>query len=216
MIKQRLENLADAMFPIIMTLLVIEIKVPEHIKEFSEGRLWSDITHTWPLFFAFILSYAILVNLWFAHYFLFSIMAKNVNRSLSYLHMGFLGTICLLPYSTHLLGQFPTSRVAISWYAIHMFLIYLFFLFLRDHIINNDEIENASLVEAGLEPIDWWYGTMRVKMNLACSVLAILTSFLNPYLAIAIIVFTVFIHTIPGMTKFFLIKSGLQKLLYKE
>jgi uncharacterized membrane protein len=214
MFKQRLEALADAMFPIIMTLLVIEIKVPEHLKSFSEGKLWNEIVHTGPLFFAFILSFAILVNLWFGHVFLFSMMVKNVNRAVGYLHMLYLGIICLLPYSTHLLGEYPSSKVAISFYAIHMFLIYAMFLYLRHRIIVDDEIQNLTITQAGLEPIDWWYGSMRIKTNMLCSILAIGLSFISPYLAVGIIVLTVFIQTVPGLMKFVLQKSGLEYLLY--
>ncbi len=216
MLKQRLEALADAMFPIIMTLLVIEIKVPEHLKTFSEGKLWDEIQHTGPLFFAYALSFAILVNLWFGHVFLFSMMVKSVNRIVGYLHMLFLGVICLLPYSTHLLGQYPTSTVAISWYAIHMFIIYAMFAYLRNRILYDDEIENNTLMEAGLEPIDWWYGSMRIYMNLLCSILSIILSFVNPYAAIAIIVFTTAVQAIPGLMKFLLQVTGLEYILYKR
>jgi uncharacterized membrane protein len=212
MLKQRLEALADAMFPIIMTLLVIEIKVPEHLKTFSEGKLWDEIVHTGPLFFAFILSFAILVNLWFGHVFLFSMMIKNVNRTVGYLHMFYLGIICLLPYSTHLLGEYPTSTVAISFYAVHMFVIYSMFLYLRHRIVADDEIENLTITQAGLEPIDWWYGSVRIKTNMLCSIISIILSFVNPYLAVAIIVLTVFIQTIPGLMKFLLQVTGLEYL----
>ncbi|MGL4758106.1 MAG: TMEM175 family protein [Patescibacteria group bacterium] len=216
MLKQRLENLADAMFPIIMTLLVIEIKIPEHLKNFSENGLLSEITHSAPLFFAFLLSFSILVNLWFGHLFLFTMIARSINRRLAYMHMAFMGMLCFLPYSTHLLGEYPSSKVAICFYAIHMFLIYSFFLYLRNHVIDSEDIENASLSEAGLTPLDWWYGTMRIVMNLVCSILAIIVAFFNTYLAIALIVFTVFIHTVPGMTQFFLKKTGLQHLLFTK
>jgi hypothetical protein len=95
-----------------------------------------------------------------------------------------------------------------------MFLIYAMFLYLRHRIIVDDEIQNLTITQAGLEPIDWWYGSMRIKTNMLCSILAIGLSFISPYLAVGIIVLTVFIQTVPGLMKFVLQKSGLEYLLY--
>ena len=54
MFKQRLEAVSDGVFAIVMTLLVIEIKVPEIHGSFSEEKLWHRIVQLSPLFFGFL------------------------------------------------------------------------------------------------------------------------------------------------------------------
>jgi uncharacterized membrane protein len=215
MLKHRMEALTDAMFPIIMTLLVIEIRVPEHVKNMTEQGLWKEIVHTWPLFFSFIMSFCLLVNLWFGHTFLFSMLAKGFNRNIGYINALFMGVICLIPYTSHLLGSYPESQVAVTIYSAHVLVIYALFYIIRSYIRKTDQIESATFEELGYTKLDYWYGSMRVGLNIVFSLIAILVSFYSTYLSIGLIVFTLVINTIPGLTGAFLRFSGLQKLLFK-
>lgn len=60
--KTRLENLTDGVFAIILTLLVLELKIPEHV---SHASLMEGLRNILPTFFAYILVCATLTTYWF-------------------------------------------------------------------------------------------------------------------------------------------------------
>lgn len=100
MSKFRLEALSDAVFAIVMTLLVIEIKVPELYGKFSEEGLLHGLEELLPLFFAYFLSFTMIATFWYTHNFLFSLMAKTVNRNLMNLNFVFMAFLSLIPFSS--------------------------------------------------------------------------------------------------------------------
>lgn len=61
--KQRLEVFTDGVLAIIMTLLVIEIKVPE-IHSHSDLELLAGLQALVPLFLSFFLSFAMIISYW--------------------------------------------------------------------------------------------------------------------------------------------------------
>lgn len=60
--SHRIEELSDAVFAIVMTLLVLDIRLP--LREITtEGQVWSSLTHTWPKILTFILSFSFMLTL---------------------------------------------------------------------------------------------------------------------------------------------------------
>lgn len=101
----RLEALADGVFAIAMTLLIIEVKLSdtEHIT--SNAELWHALRHVAPLIFAFVLSFGVILITWVNHH----AMMQLVNRSslsFTYANGLLLLTVVSLPFPTALLGEF--------------------------------------------------------------------------------------------------------------
>lgn len=191
--KQRVEALSDGIFAIVLTLLVIEIKVPE-LEHFTERGLLDGLIHLIPLFLSFFLSFAVITSTWQTHHFLFTNMAKNINRTLLYLNMLFLFFISLLPFSSHLLGEYPESQVAVVFYSINVMIIGAMIYFIREFIIRSKAIENSELTG-----YDRLYGKIRILLTMGLPFLAILLSFISTQISIAIIVLSVAINVTPGI-----------------
>jgi len=96
--KTRIEALSDGVFAIVMTLLVIDIKVPTFATEVSDSEIWAEIYHLLPIFGSYVLSFAVLTMYWVSHQFLITYMAKNIDRNLSYINMFVPTQPNLLPY----------------------------------------------------------------------------------------------------------------------
>jgi uncharacterized membrane protein len=161
--KLRIENLSDAVFAIVFTLLVIEIRVPMLDNSvFSEKALWMELRHLTPLFFAYFLSFTILISYWFIHNFLFSILAKNLNRHLTTINFIFLAFVSLIPFSSSLLGEFSQSKIAILVYSLNIAFLAVLSYLIREYIIHTPSIENPKLVEVNLTKEDLLYGTVRL------------------------------------------------------
>ena len=104
----RIDGLSDGIFAIVMTLLIIEIRVPEFHEHISNQQLWESLKELSALFLSYTLSFALLFTYWRAHYFVLAI-AKNLNVRLTNYNALFLFFIGLLPFSTHLLGRYCFS-----------------------------------------------------------------------------------------------------------
>jgi uncharacterized membrane protein len=102
---ERLILFSDAVFAIAITLLVIEIKVPELNTQFTDAALLHEMKHLAPKFMGFILSFIIIGVYWSIHHRLFGFIHKYSTR-LIFLNMLFLFFIVLMPFSTGLLGEY--------------------------------------------------------------------------------------------------------------
>jgi uncharacterized membrane protein len=113
--KVRLETLSDGVFAIVMTLLVLELKVPDLPRHASSGELGQALRHLLPLFFSFVVTFLISGVFWFLHQVSFH-WIHRINRPLMFINLGFLMFVSLLPFSTGMLGHFIGSPVGQLFY----------------------------------------------------------------------------------------------------
>lgn len=73
----RLDQLADGIFAIVMTILVFDIKIPIILGPVNNVALWFQIKQLYPVFLSYILSFTLLFTYWRAHHFLFLFMPKT-------------------------------------------------------------------------------------------------------------------------------------------
>ena len=101
----RFETFCDGVFAIALTLLVIEIKVPKPEEIDSTQRLWLELKHLGPLFFAFVLSFAIILITWVNHHRFFKLVNKS-SGSFVYANGFLLLTVVFMPFPTALVGEY--------------------------------------------------------------------------------------------------------------
>ena len=145
MLKQsRLESLTDGIFAIVMTLLIIEINLKGLSFNANDHELIKFLWKIFPFFVSYILTFTILFVYWRAHHYITS-FAKNINDTLSTLNGLFLLFVGLTPFSTHFLGIFTYSKIAIILYGINMILISLSLLIIRIYIRQSKNIINENI-----------------------------------------------------------------------
>ena len=196
--KSRIEALTDGVFSIVMTLLVFDIAVPQINGEFSEIALWNSLLEQSPIFIAYTLSFVLLTSLWIGHNFLISSLTLSTNRTLVTINMAYLAMVSIIPFSSKLLGSYPDSSIAISWYAINVMLIYVFSYFVRDYIINSKSIESEKLDKLYITKEDLFYGNVRVLLNFGICILAIIVSFYIPKISALLLLSVAILGIIPG------------------
>jgi uncharacterized membrane protein len=101
----RFETFCDGVFAIALTLLVIEIKVPKPEDIGSTRQLWLALEHLGPLFFAFVLSFAIILITWVNHHRFFKLLNKS-SGSFVYANGFLLLTVVFMPFPTALVGEY--------------------------------------------------------------------------------------------------------------
>ena len=111
----RIAGLSDGVFAFAMTLIVFEIQVPDPATITGEAQLWSALVGLAPRFVTYLLSLLTLGIAWnaqqtFLHY------VARADRALTWLSLAVLAVITLYPFSTSLLAQFITFRLALALY----------------------------------------------------------------------------------------------------
>ena len=115
----RIEAFSDGVFAIAITLLVLELKVPPVASVHSVSDLWNGLYHLWPSYFAFTLSFGILLVSWVNHHYLFNILDKS-SRPFLYANGFLLFTITFMPFPTALLAEYISTdyeKPAIAFYC---------------------------------------------------------------------------------------------------
>ena len=107
----RLEAFCDGVFAIALTLLVIELKLPETAGDHGSSAVWQRLHHLVPHVFAFLLSFVIIFITWVNHHAAVERVGKS-SASFIYANGFLLLTVVLTPFTSALLGEFIWSDAA--------------------------------------------------------------------------------------------------------
>ena len=191
MASGRLEALGDGIFSVAMTILVIEITLPN-----VKGSTWNDFStalqQSWRGLLCYMISFVVLGIMWFGHRMMFEYIGKT-NRYFIFLGVLFYLVVCLVPFSTSFL-----AKNTLKWYAILIYGI------------------NLSLCNLSLFA-QWQYGMKRksllhrevpVEVNKEATFLFLLSplvysiavgiSFFYPVVSIIIFIITPIIYLLPN------------------
>ena len=132
--RNRIEALTDGVFAVAMTLLVLDIRVPELQQPLATAELPLKLLSLWPKFLSYTISFVILGVYWVGHHVQLSFI-RRADRPLLWINILFLLWVALVPFSTALLSEYATTRIAIAIYG-------------------------ANLIAIGLTlALHWWYAT---------------------------------------------------------
>lgn len=120
----RLEALADGVFAIVMTLLVLELSVPA-VSEVTNESVGEALAEMWPEFLIYALSFLVLGVFWLMHKMIFDAL-EGSDPPLVWLNVMFLLITALLPFSTALVGEYRTLTVAAVVYEINILVAFGF------------------------------------------------------------------------------------------
>jgi uncharacterized membrane protein len=119
---ERISALSDGVFAIAMTLIVLEIHVPDPGPIHSEPELLSALGSLTPRIVTYGLSFLTLGIFWSGQQTQLNHFARG-NRDLAWIHLAFLALVALMPFSTSLLAEFITFRLALLLYWANIFLL---------------------------------------------------------------------------------------------
>jgi uncharacterized membrane protein len=102
---ERLILFSDAVFAIAITLLVIEIKIPELHENVSDRALLQSLAHLIPKFIGFIVSFMMIGLYWTVHHRMFGFVT-SYSPKLLVLNLVFLFFVALMPFSTGFYSEY--------------------------------------------------------------------------------------------------------------
>jgi uncharacterized membrane protein len=134
--KNRVETFSDGVFAIIVTLLVLEIKVPHIVIHDSSDQLLFALIGILPKFISWIISFFTICVIWVNHHRLFK-MFGAINHGLFWWNALLLLWISFIPFPTAVLGDYHNNQTAIIFYGIVMMLMALTFSLMRMYVLKN-------------------------------------------------------------------------------
>ncbi len=109
--KDNLINFSDAVFAIAITLLVIDIKLPEGLAG-GGGYLLSALVDLWPNFLSYVISFVVIAVYWYNYHKIIYYAAEADNK-ITFLNIVFLFTVTIMPFTASMLGQYGEESVAV-------------------------------------------------------------------------------------------------------
>jgi len=113
----RTEAFSDAVFAIIVTLLVLELKVRQLKDATSVGELGHALVELAPKFVSWLISFIIVCKFWLNHHHLLG-LARHANYGMMWLNSLFPLGQSFMPFPTALAGEYRHNALAVSFFGI--------------------------------------------------------------------------------------------------
>jgi uncharacterized membrane protein len=179
--KGRLEAFSDGVIAIIITIMVLELKVPH-------GASFADLHGLVPVILSYVLSFVYVGIYWNNHHNLFQ-ATKRVNGRILWANLHLLFWMSLIPFVTGWMGENHFASVPTALYGVVLFMSALAWWILQCAIVKEHGLDSQLAAALGRD----WKG----KLSLVCYAVGIGLSFVNEWLGDAIYVAMAAVWFIP-------------------
>jgi uncharacterized membrane protein len=180
--RSRLEAFSDGLFSIIITIMVLEIKIP---RETGFNALLGLL----PVFTSYVMSFVFIGIYWGNHHHLLH-TANQINSKIIWANMALLFTLSLIPFSTGWMGENHFDKLPVAVYAINLLLCAINFYILQYVIMSSHE-HDSHLTEALKKQ------EKKGVISLGSYSISVFFAFFFPIVSAILIVFVTIIWLIP-------------------
>lgn len=146
--KTRLEAFSDAVIAILMTIMVLELKVP--VENQQSGVHPDDLSALWSLrhtFLAYVLSFIYLGIYWNNHHHMLQ-ATRTVNGKVLWANLHLLFWLSLVPFATGWMGEYHLASMPTAAYGFVLLMAGAAYTILQNKLIHHSKGENAFLADA--------------------------------------------------------------------
>jgi uncharacterized membrane protein len=179
--KNRLEAFSDGVIAIIITIMVLELKVPH-------GESLEALYDLWPVFLSYILSFTYVGIYWNNHHHLLHTV-KHVTGGILWANLHLLFWLSLFPFTTGWMGENHFAQWPVFVYGLNLFMAAIAYTVLSFAII---EVEGRDSLLAQAMGRDW-----KGKASLVIYIAGMAASFLSAPLGFAAIASVALLWFIP-------------------
>ena len=173
---QRLEAFSDGVIAIIITIMVLELKLPEHL-DAAHFDPWNGLlVPLAPKLVAYVLSFFVVALLWLNHKALVDNLQRSTHR-VALINMLLLFVMSFIPFVTHLIGETHAHASGVAIYGCVLLACTVAFAAMRR------EVERQS-TDAAMRDRQRRL-RLRNRISIAIYVLAIPLAFVSPWAALA-------------------------------
>ena len=181
MTKSRMEAFSDGVIAIIITIMVLEMKVPQ-------GAGWDALEPIAPVFVSYVLSYVYLGIYWNNHHHMLQ-AAQKVNGRILWANLHLLFWLSLFPFVTGWMGENHFSTLPVALYGM-VLLMAGFASYILSRLLIAHHGTDSHLARA-------LGNDFKGRLSLAIYAAAVPLSFVNPWIAFAMYSFVALMWFIP-------------------
>jgi uncharacterized membrane protein len=181
MSRARIEAFSDGVIAILITIMVLELKVPH-------GATWSALAPTLPLFLTYLLSFIFLGIYWSNHHHMFHTV-ERVNGKVMWANLHLLFWLSLVPFATGWMGENHWAPVPTAVYGAVLLLDAIAYTILQMTIIASQGPHSKLRAAVGNDT--------KGKISAALYAIAIPMAFMNEWISDAIYVAVALIWLVP-------------------
>src|SRR5215469_9414145 len=184
--KERFITFMDALMAIIMTIMVLEVRIPA-VKTLTDETLRQELHKLVTPLIGFLVSFGTLVMIWISHNDLMREI-KGINKQFALLNFLLILVIALVPFSTALGWGYSKTSLAVFIYALNIFLLSAAFAILYGFSVAKKLIPVTTSQYNRAKTIVSFSG-------MALLVIAMFLSFVNPDLSLLLTAIIPLAHT---------------------
>ena len=166
---ERLAAFSDGVIAIIITIMVLELKVPH-------GGNWNDLKPLIPVFMTYILSFINIGIYWNNHHHIIG-ATENVNGKVLWANMFLLFWLSLVPFVTTWMGENEFKTLTVALYGIVLFMCGMGYYFLTQTLLSAHNNQSKIYQAIGKDS--------KGKISIAIYALGVALSFVNNWLGLA-------------------------------
>jgi uncharacterized membrane protein len=137
--KHRIEGLSDGLFAIVMTLLVLDLKVPQFEGHVGGRDLLHALGSNWRVFFSLCVTFCLAAVYWFVQQRIFTAM-RAVDRASMFFSLASMLFVSLLPFAAAVFGRYSNNPTALALYFGDQFGIAFFIALLWNQTIRTNNL----------------------------------------------------------------------------
>ncbi len=175
--KDNLISFSDAVFAIALTLLAIDLKVPEGLAGGGGYYLLSALFNLWPNFLSYVISFGLIAVYWYNYHKVIHYAAEVDDNTISS-NIVFLFFVTIMPFMASMLGRYGNESIAVILYAAWLALGSVVLFLLWRHIQRKN-----LLVEKALDKRYFDYLSIRTLFPIVIALLSMVIALFNPLVA---------------------------------
>lgn len=172
--KNRVEAFSDGVLAIIITIMVLEMKVPHVTGGTTHTADLADLKPVFPVFLSYVLSFIYLGIYWNNHHHLLK-AAHRVNGGLMWANLHLLFWLSLFPFVTGWMGENHFAPVPTSLYGVVMLLSAIAYFILQATILKQQGPNSKLAASIGRD--------FKGKVSPVCYLVAIIVALWQPWVA---------------------------------
>jgi uncharacterized membrane protein len=179
--KGRLEAFSDGVLAIIITIMVLELKVP-HTDDIA------SLKSLLPVFMSYILSFIYIGIYWNNHHHMMQLV-EHVNGKVLWLNMHLLFWLSLVPFTSGWMGENSFTTGPVALYGVMLFMAGVAYYFLSQALVQQHGKNSALAQAVGKDK--------KGKLSVGIYFIAIVLAFFYPKISLALYTFVAGIWFIP-------------------
>jgi uncharacterized membrane protein len=172
--KKRFEAFIDAIIAILLTILVLEIKIPEN--ETENASTYEQVKSLAPYIASYLASFMLIVGFWIDYHFLF-VNITNITKRFIIINMLFIVSISFAPFDTAFAGKHHHDAFAVALlsttYCVMNFFFILIFLYAKSKKLTDPAFFKSKGTDV--------YSAIGIFAIVAAIPLAYVNTFLLPF-----------------------------------